>query len=232
MFKSSSAVSLHVWFPQKGRNLSIINVSLCCTYGQIASATDRQFNSLPPTYQNKKETAITRGLMKYAFALLRSDCSPLCAEGNGSFGGLACVSSHRFGFFFHFGSFNVVVKPIWCNGRNSVSLGTLWGEFLFFLLHWAELFLVLPVEQLLCWLITGFRAKPSCFLSCGLLSVSALSFCLSTDLWHTAEQQVPVGFDSVQCDVIYKCWACLFATTETETTIKTMLSASGHFCVA
>lgn len=50
---------------------------LCCTHSQIASAANRQF--LSPTRQNKKETAITAGLMKCAFALLHCDCSPLSA---------------------------------------------------------------------------------------------------------------------------------------------------------
>lgn len=39
-------------------------------------------DSFPPTYQNKKETAITPGLMKYAFTLLRSDCSTVYAIGS------------------------------------------------------------------------------------------------------------------------------------------------------
>lgn len=35
--------------------------------------------SFPPTYRNKKEAAITPGLMKYAFNLLRSDFSTVYA---------------------------------------------------------------------------------------------------------------------------------------------------------
>lgn len=54
----------------------------------------------PPVYQNKKETAITPGLMKYAFTLLRFDCSPLYALGSSHFRGFTCFLPPVFFFFF------------------------------------------------------------------------------------------------------------------------------------
>lgn len=129
--------SLHLHFPHWSHStcFRLISASLCCnqcqlycTHGPIVLATNRTF-LFPSTYRNKKEAAITPGLMKYAFNLLRSDFSTV----------YAVRSSHLVVFpptdlsdYFMFGFIrfaSVLLKISLCKGKYHVVQGSLPSHF-------------------------------------------------------------------------------------------------------
>lgn len=201
--------SLHLHFPRWSHstcfssNFSLTDLhelrynqcQLCCTHGPIVLATNRRF-LFPPTYQNKKEAAITPGLMKYAFNLLRSDFSTVYAVRSSHL----VVSSHRSAWFFYVWLHSVClcgVEDQLMQGQISCSTGKPAESFLFFLLvagsewcctYWVE---CRPWSSNCVGRRLGLSGRPSCFLSCGPSSALSLcslplpaepSLCLSTQL--------------------------------------------------
>lgn len=94
---------------QRCSSLPVINVTCCCTRVRShQQPADRFFASRAP---KQKKTAITPGLMKYAFPLLHFHCSTVYTVGSSHLFVFPPTDSSELFYFFHLDCFSARLKP-------------------------------------------------------------------------------------------------------------------------
>lgn len=102
-------------------SLAVINVTCCCTCVRSHQQPAHRFFAF--CVPNQKKTAITPGLMKYAFVLLHSHCSTVYTVGSCHLFVFPPTVLSELGFFFSCIVFRwIKTRSHWCSIRDSQTL--------------------------------------------------------------------------------------------------------------